>query len=312
MRKTRGLAAVLAAAPLLLAPASAELPPNPWMARQPLNIAHQGGAKEAPSNTLYAFKTALLHGADVLEMDVHATADRHLVVIHDSTVDRTTNGNGRIDAMTLAQIKALDAAYWWSPGTVTCRPPQTCDYVFRGVAMGEKAPPPGYTANDFTIPTLREVLETFPGAWMNVEIKATAPETFPYEKDLADLLAQFGRTTDTIVVSFNDGATEVFKVFAPSVSTATGTLETAVFWASARSVSPGAPNPRYHALQVPIFFSGVRVVDEEFVANANANALAVHVWTIDDPAEMRDLLSIGVEGIMTDVPTVLEAVLTGG
>lgn len=93
---------------------------NPWPARRILNIAHQGGEVEAPSNTLFAFKTAVEKGADVLELDVHATADRELVVIHDATVDRTTDGHGRIDAMTLEHVKALDAAHWFVPGSGTC------------------------------------------------------------------------------------------------------------------------------------------------------------------------------------------------
>src|ERR687891_2110449 len=87
--------------------ASAQIPPgNPWLDRRVLNIAHQGGEIEAPSNTLFAFKTAIDKGADVLELDVHATADGELVVLHDTTVDRTTNGTGRVDRLTLEQIRA--------------------------------------------------------------------------------------------------------------------------------------------------------------------------------------------------------------
>ena len=102
--RTRLIPALIAAAIFVVViPASAELPGvNPWLERTPLNIAHQGGAKEAPSNTLYAFKRALKVGADVLELDVHATEDRELVVIHDITLGRTTNGTGRVDQTTLA------------------------------------------------------------------------------------------------------------------------------------------------------------------------------------------------------------------
>jgi glycerophosphoryl diester phosphodiesterase len=315
--RTRLLSVVIAiAAFVALSPASADLPlDNPWLDRTPLNFAHQGGAKEAPSNTLYAFKRALKKGADVLEMDVHATSDRQLVVLHDSTADRTTNGTGRIDSMTLAQVKQLDAAYWWSPGTVDCHStvPGECDWVFRGVATGQKKPPGGYSANDFKIPTLVEVLQTFPGVYLNIEIKETAPETVPYERELAELLGAYGRGDDTIVVSFLDNATESFKaaatVFAPNVSTATGTVETAAFYGTAENALPGAPNPRYQALQVPIVFEGIQVVDQDFVDNAKANGLAVHVWTIDDADEMAWLLDLGVNGIMTDVPSTLEKIL---
>lgn len=295
----------------LVAPVEAQVA-NPWLERRVLNIAHQGGEIEAPSNTLFAFKTAKDKGADVLELDVHATSDGKLVVIHDATVDRTTDGSGRVDSMTLEEIKKLDAAHWFVPDCGTCHNKPDSAYVYRGLATGERPIPPelaAYQPNDFRIPTLREVLETFPRDFINIEIKATAPETRPYEDKLAALLAEYERTTDTIVVSFLDHAVEMFKFFAPEVSTATGTAETGAFWASTRGPLPGAPNPRYHALQVPITFNGVEVVTEDFVRDAHANGLAVHVWTINDRAEMEWLIEIGVDGIMTDRPTLLEDVL---
>lgn len=283
-----------------------------WTERRVLNIAHQGGEIEAPSNTLYAFKTAKDKGADVLELDVHATADRELVVIHDATVDRTTNGEGRVDSMTLKEIKELDAAHWFVPGCGTCHGKKERDYAYRGIATGDKryrGDPHRFGANDFTIPTLREVLETFPNDLINIEIKVTAPDTQPYEQELAELLAEFDRGDDTIVVSFLDHAVEAFKVHSSEVSTATGTGQTGFFWASSQGPAPGLPNPRYQALQVPIVFEGLTVVTEDFVADAHANDLAVHVWTINDRETMAWLIDIGVDGIMTDRPTLLEDVL---
>ena len=295
----------------LLAPATPAVA-NPWLERRVLNIAHQGGEIEAPSNTLYALKTARAKGSEVLEIDVHATADRELVVIHDATVDRTTNGTGRVDQMTLAQIKQLDAAYWFVPGCGTCHGRPASDYTLRGFASGDRKPKGGsrkFPANDYRIPTLREVLRTFPDELINIEIKASAPQTAPYERELAALLAEYGRTDDTIVVSFTDNATEAFKVFAPAVSTAVGTAQAGAFWASAQGPLPGAPNPRHQALQVPIELNGLTVVTPEFVQRAHANGLAVHVWTINDRADMEWLVDIGVDGVMTDRPTLLEQVL---
>ena len=285
---------------------------NPWLERRVLNIAHQGGEIEAPSNTLFAFKTAKEKGADVLELDVHATADGEIVVIHDATVDRTTNGSGRIDQMTLEEVKALDAAHWFVPECGTCHDEPDGAYAYRGFATGARPIPPelgAFEPNDFTIPTLREVLETFPRDFINIEIKATAPETRPYEDKLAALLEEYDRTSDTIVVSFLDHAIEAFKVFAPDVHTATATGETGAFWATTQGPLPGVPNPRYQALQVPIEFNGVTVVTPEFVNEAHANGLAVHVWTINDAETMRWLIEIGVDGIMSDRPTVLEEVI---
>jgi len=102
---------------------------------------------------------------------------------------------------------------------------------------------------------------------------------------------------------------EMFKVYAPHVSTATATAEAAVFWASAQGPLPGAPNPRYHALQVPVTLNGITVVTKEFVDRAHANDLVVHVWTIGSRAEMERLLDLGVDGIMTNRPTLLAQVL---
>ncbi len=313
--RTRTSITILAAATLvataLPATISADIPvveQNPWLERHVLHIAHQGGETEAPSNTLYAFKTAVEKGADVLELDVHATADREIVVIHDATVDRTTNGQGAVDEMTLAEIQALDGAYWFVPDSGATHDAPAESYTLRGIATGDQAPPEGFEAEDFRIPTLDEVLETFPDTLINIEIKATAPDSEPYEQLLAETLAEHGRSHDTIVVSFLDHATEAFKLHNQDVDTATGTGETAAFWATAQGPAPGSPS-HHQALQVPITFEGVTVVDEDFVADAHANGFAVHVWTIEDPDTMRWLIDIGVDGIMTNTPTVLEQVL---
>lgn len=294
----------------LAAPAAAHAAANPWLERRPLNIAHQGGEHEAPSNTMYAFRTALATGADVLETDVHLTADGHVVAIHDETVDRTTNGSGSIEDMTLAQVKALDAAHWFVPDRGATRNAAP-NYVFRGVRTGQRPPPAGFSPDDFAVTTLDELLTAFPGVLTNIELKPTARMTGRLELAVAQLLARHGRTTDVIVVSFLDHSTELFKLLAPDVHTAVGTVQAGLFKLSAEGALPGLPNPRYQALQVPIAFNGVAVTNEDFVANAHANQLAVHVWTINDRAEMEHLLAIGADGVMTDRPSVLEDVLAG-
>ncbi len=300
------LAGVLVGAPA----ASAQLlAHNPWLERRGLNIAHQGGEIEAPSDTLYAFKTALPKGADVLEMDVHLTADNRIVVLHDETVDRTTNGTGSVEDMTLAHVKALDAAHWFVPdvGTTHSRPAE--DYTLRGIATGAKPPPAGFGANDFTIPTLDEVLDAFPDTFINIELKPTVLQTGRLELAVANLLRAKNRTDDVIVVSFLDHLLTIFKVLAPEVPTAPATGQVAAFWASSQGPLPGAPNPLHVALQVPIDFNGLTVTTEDFVADAHRNNLAVHVWTINDAATMRQLLAWGVDGIMTDRPTLLQSIL---
>lgn len=283
---------------------------NPWLERRPLNIAHQGGEIEAPSDTLYAFERAHRLGADVLEMDLHMTADGHVVVMHDEEVDRTTDGHGSVEDMTLSDVKRLDAAHWFVQDVGTTHSAPESAYTFRGVATGARTPPPGYTANDFTIPTLAEVLDRYPGVLLNLELKPTIAMTGRLERGVADLLDRYGREDDVIVVSFLDHSLELFKLMAPAVHTATGTGQTAVFWASSQGALPGLPNPRYVALQVPMTFQGIPVLSADFIADAHRNHLAVHPWTIDDTAQMEQLLDWGADGIMTNRPTELERVLS--
>jgi glycerophosphoryl diester phosphodiesterase len=152
---------------------------NPWLDRRVLNYAHQGGAREAPSSTLLALRQAVAAGADALELDVHATADRQLVVCHDATVDRTTNAAGPITSFTLAELQALDNAYWWVPGEVVAPDRPEAEYVYRGRAPLDPS---------LRVAALREVLEEFPHVFLNLDIKQTAPAVEPYEADLADIL----------------------------------------------------------------------------------------------------------------------------
>lgn len=302
----RFLPACLAAGVLLAAAAPAAA--NPWLTRTDLNIAHQGGELEAPSATMYALKTAVEKGAEVLELDVHLTSDGHVVAIHDAAVDRTTDGSGSIEEMTLAEAQQLDAAFWFVPERGAVRDEDPSAYPLRGIATGDVAPPEGFGPGDFVIPALDEVLRTFPDVFVNIELKPTQRQSGALELAVAGLLDRYDRTDDVIVVSFLDHSTELFKALAPAVTTATGTAQAAAFWAGSQNALPGLPNPRYAALQVPPSF-GVEVVNRDFIANAHANGLAVHVWTINDETAMRRLLDQGADGIMTDRPTLLERVL---
>ena len=142
----------LLSAPLvvaLLIPAQAPAADNPWLAKRVLNIAHQGGEDEFPSNTLYAFKRSVKAGADMLELDVGVTLDGTVVVSHDTTLDRTTNGRGTIESHTFKQIRKLDGAYWFRKGDDAYRHglPKRA-YKLRGIATGKRKPPKGYKRAD--------------------------------------------------------------------------------------------------------------------------------------------------------------------
>jgi len=272
---------------------------NVWLDRRVLCFAHQGGAKEGPSSTLRAMRHAAAAGSDALELDVHATADGHLVVCHDATVDRTTAGAGAIATLTLDQLRSLDNAYWWVPGEVVNHDLPADAYPLRG-----KAPVDGALG----IATLDDVLEAFPTQLLNLDIKQTAPAVAPYEQALAASLRAHGRSDDVIVASFNDLATDAFRIFAPEIATSAGTLATANFWRAAHH-DEALPEMTAVALQVPVETMGVTVCDAVLVEAAHRAGLAVHVWTIDDAEEMRRLVDLGVDGIISDVPSVLIAVL---
>jgi len=269
--------------------------PNPWLSRRVLAYAHQGGAREAPSSTMEALSRAVASGADALELDVHATSDGYLVVCHDATVDRTTDGTGAISTLSLAAVRALDNAYWWVPGSVVDHDRPPSDYPLRGTGLH--------------IATLDEVLDAFPATFLNLDIKQTAPAVAPYEEALARTLRSHGRSDGVIVASFNDYATDAFRTFAPEVGTSAGTLAVANFWRAAHQ-GEALPELPVVALQVPVAAAGLTVCDEVLVEAAHRAGLAVHAWTIDDPDEMRLLLDIGVDGIMSDLPTLAVSVLS--
>jgi glycerophosphoryl diester phosphodiesterase len=274
-------------------------PANQWLGRRVIAYAHQGGAWESPSSTLFAIERALEAGATGIELDVHATSDGELVVSHDATVDRTTDGSGTIASHTLDELQNLDNAYWFIPGA-DVTPGRPADaYPYRGRAPRDPA---------FGIATLREVLERFPGVVLNLDIKQTAPIVAPYEATLAALLAEYGRRDDVIVASFLDPATDAFRAVAPDVPTSAGTFATAEFW---RSVQQGTEPPDLPAVafQVPESQGDLVVVDEAFVTAAHAGGYAVHVWTINDPDAMERLLDLGVDGLISDLPTTLAGVL---
>ena len=261
--------------------------------------AHQGGAWEGPSSTLHAIEHALKAGSTGIELDVHGTADGELVVCHDATVDRTTAASGTIASFTLEELRAMDFSYWWIPGEdVTPGRPES-DYPFRGRAPADRA---------FGIATLREVLERFPGVVLNLDIKQTAPAVAPYEQTLALLLAEYKRCDDVIVASFLDPATDAFRSFAPEVPTSAGTIATAEAW---RAVQAGEAMPAIPAVayQVPERQGDLVVVDERFVLAAHRAGKAVHVWTVNDTESMERLLDVGVDGIISDLPTSLCGVL---
>jgi glycerophosphoryl diester phosphodiesterase len=270
-----------------------------WTGRRVIAYAHQGGAWEGPSSTLDTIAAALGAGATGIELDVHATSDGRLVVCHDATVDRTSAATGAIASLTYDELSRLDNAYWWAPGADVTPGLADDEYPFRGRAPDD---------HRFGFALLEEVLEEFPTAVLNLDIKQTAPVVAPYEGALADLLRRFDCADRVIVASFLDTATDNFSGHAPEFATSAGTMATADFYRAVRAGEEPAPM-RHVALQVPVAFGDVTLVDGQFVEVAHRQGLAVHVWTIEEESEMEELCGLGVDGIITDRPTALVGVL---
>jgi glycerophosphoryl diester phosphodiesterase len=296
--------------------------PNRWLVNgaDPLNFAHRGGVTDFPENTLYAYSQAALAGADVLEMDVYQTKDDELVILHDLDVDRTTNGMGNVVDLTLAELRALDAAYWFVEGAGTPHDRPDADYQFRGIATGDKPPPAGYSAEDFRIPTLEEALARFPDKLINVELKPDLDGTGDYEQQMADLLRRYGRFTDLIAASFVDEAANNFKRVAPCVYTSVPLDQGTMLVLMGLGDGTIPPVPEHIAFQVPPDTSQIgeqidddfflEVVTPDFVADSHAANLAVQVWTINTCEDMLRMIDLGVDGIMTDKPLLLESLLS--
>jgi glycerophosphoryl diester phosphodiesterase len=300
------LPALTIAFAILALPSIAAAGPTDWTKLRTLNIAHQGGEDEAPSNTLYAYDRALRLGSDMLETDIHVSADGQLIVIHDGTVDRTTNGTGSVYDMTLDQLRALDAGYWTVPGKGTDHSDRPAsDYPFRGVATGDVKPPPGSKPSDFRITTLPQVMKKYPHVPINIEIKGRSDaDIASYNHNaevLADFLNELGRTRGIVVASFKDEALAHFHELAPQIDTAPATGGVAGY------VLGNTPPPEgSKVFQVPMTFSGIPVVTPEFVDKAHGDGYAVHPWTIDDEPTMKYLFDLGVDGIMSAQPMRLE------
>ena len=252
----------------------------------PVNLAHRGASALAPENTIDAFRLAVEAGAGGLELDVHMTRDGHIVVIHDATVDRTTNGSGAVSEMTLDELHGFDAGHNFSPDGGPTRP-----YRGRGVR----------------VPTLGEVLEEFPGVPVNIEIKAGTPGI---EETVFGVLYAANASGHALVVSTPYDIVKRFrKISGGLISTGASRWEIGVFYVLSRLHLERLVRPTYVALQVPLRHRGIPVVTPRFVRAAHARGVRVDAWTINQADEMRRLLDLGVDVIMTDRPGTLAEVL---
>jgi len=251
----------------------------------PVPIGHRGAAGEAPENTLPSFERAVAVGAQILETDVHLSRDDEVVILHDPLLDRTTDGAGPVAERTLVELRELDAGYRFTPDG------------------GESFP---FRGRGVRIPTLRELLEAFPGMRLNVEIKADTPGLIERTLELVRERAEL-----TLLAAADDGIMKALRAHLAEadVPVAVGASSGDVFAFVRAALDGSPPPPGPMALQVPPEFGGRPVVTPEFLAHARRHGLAVHVWTVNDPPEIERLLDLGVDGVMSDFPgRVVEAI----
>lgn len=235
----------------------------------PLAFAHRGGAAHGDENTAEAFARAVTLGYRYVETDVHSTADGVAVVFHDPTLERVTGEKGRIDGLRWADLAS--------------------------VRVGGSA----------AVPRLDDVLAAWPQVRFNIDVKAAG------SIDPTVRTVQRTRAADRVLLaSFSDGRLQRLRALAgPTVASSLGMRGVARLWLASRTGRRAVRvPPTVVAAQVPVRHRGIRVVDRRFVAYAHRLGLQVHAWTIDEPAEMHELLDLGVDGIMTDHVDVLRDV----
>ncbi|MFN8474569.1 MAG: glycerophosphodiester phosphodiesterase [Anaerolineae bacterium] len=277
------LVGLLLAVYVALAAVARPAPVHPWFARHagehtPLVFAHQGGGGIRPENTMEALHHAADIGVDVLDSDMHLTKDGVLVLMHDETVDRTTNGHGAVADLTLAEIKALDAGY-----NFTTDNGQT--YPYRGKGL--------------TVPTVEEVFQAFPNMRMGLEIKDSPPGT---AEAFCALLHRYNMQDKVLVSSFLKESMYAFRAACPEVATSAVEDEVRPLYVLSQLYLERVLTPTYNSLQVPEYSGDTHVLTPRFVDAARNRNLPVEPWTIDEVDDMKRILALDVEAINTNYP----------
>lgn len=267
---------------------------------RPIVLAHTGGEDNFPASTMYAFGESVKAGVDMLDLNVLLSKDGVLMVQHDETVDGSSDGSGKVGDLTAAQLQALDDAYWFTEAC-TCHDRGVMEYLYRGIRTGAKPAPEGYTADDFSMPTLAQLIQRFPDIPLNIEIKGMGAPARAAADSLAKMLHDTGRAKDTVVASFQDDIVSYFHQIAPDIEVSPGLTVLTDY------VLKGTPIPDgMHILQLPPEYSGVKVITPELMARANADGNPVWVWpnnrALERQASYEDFLAQGIAGLNINFP----------
>ena len=231
---------------------------KPYFNRQISVVAHRGGALEAPEESLFAYKKNVEAGIDELDIDLQMTKDGEVILLHDTTLDRTTNGKGYAKDYTLSQLKHLDAGYYWSPDN-------GASYPFRGKAI--------------TIPTFEEFLINFPQKRVQSELKS---DDKVIAKKVCQLIQKYNMTDDTLVFSFNKDVNQAFHTECPEVVIGSDKSAIRNQFISSHILNGIFYSPSVNAYIVPEYYNNTHIVTEQFVSSAHMHNIKVYVWTVND------------------------------
>lgn len=267
---------------------------------RPVVLGHAGGEDEFPHSTPFAFARSAGAGVDMLDLDVQLSADGVLVVQHDDTVDRTTNGTGAVADMTYDQLAQLDNAYWFTADCV-CTDRPASDYVYRGIRTGDVPPPAGASPEDFVIPRFVDIVERYPGYPLNIEVKGTGAPAIAAADALVAILTEHERLDAAVVTSFDDDVVAHLHEIAPTLELTPG-LAVSTAWVLERTPLPDG----MRILQLPIEYSGTQVITPELITDSHAAGYLIWVWPNDHDVENAEgyaaLLAQGLDGLNINYP----------
>lgn len=249
-------------------------------------VGHRGAAGLAPENTLLAIDRGVAEGADWIEIDVRLTADGHLVVMHDSTVERTTNGSGQVDELTLAQIKTLDAGYRFTTDGGMSHP-------YRGIGL--------------EVPTLEEALLAYPSIHFVVEMKGG---DVAIAEAVAETLRRTGASSRVVVGAFDGKVISRFRQLMPTVPTTASQNEAIGFLLLSRLGLDAFASPQWAILVAPPeLFGWLPLINQGLVDAAARHQRPVFAFTINEEDEASRLVTLGVKGIVTDRPDLIVSIV---
>lgn len=254
---------------------------------RPLVMAHRGGAGLAPENTLAAFRHATTLGVDVIELDIHLTKDGHLVVIHDETIDRTTDGSGKVNELTLAEIQSYDAGFHFVD------PDGRHSYRGQGVV----------------VPTLEAVFQEVPKEMrFTIEVKDTNDPDL-YEEiglQLWDLLVAYDVQDKVLIGSFDQRILDMMTdISAGKAIISAGKQEVTKFVLLHKLGLHTLYKTKVDSIEMPVKVAGVDLIDPKLIHAAKRRGMDVHYWTINNLETMEELLELGVDGIISDRPDIM-------